>query len=275
MRSVRFAEYLGLEPADGGARLPVPLHLCSGLRTLWGGAGLAAAVHVAQEVSERPCAWATVQYVRPVHPDDVVHLAVDAQEGRRLTQARVTGTVDGEPALRALVALGGAGETSLRYVRPPEDVPPPDDCAPREIPLAIDPAGTFLEEFEQRWAQAPRPVHAGGRPGTGRTRVWVRLRADVETTAGALALLADLAPSAIAEALGERAGGVSLDNTIRYAGAPQLPARAWLLLDLAVDAVVCDVAQLSARLFDADGRLLATAQQSALVRRQAVPRTRR
>ncbi|HWG94069.1 MAG TPA: hypothetical protein VNU66_07600, partial [Mycobacteriales bacterium] len=149
-----------------------------------------------------------------------------------------------------------------------------EDCEPREMPLGVDPTGTFLEEFEQRWAQAPRALRDDGVPGTGRTRVWVRLRRPVETTAAVLPLLADLAPSAIGEALGERAGGVSLDNTLRCAGRPDVGPGAWLLLDLVVDAVVADVAQLSGRLFDTSGALLATCQQSALVRRRAEPRRR-
>jgi len=271
---VRFDEYVPLTATDDGWLLPVPLHLCSGLRTLWGGVGLGASVHVAEQATGRPCAWATVQYVRPVHPDDVLHLAVEARSGRSLSQGMVTGTVGGEVALRTLVALGGNGDTALRFARRPDDVPPPEDCEQRGMPLAADPTGTFLEEFEQRWAQAPRALRTDGTPGTGRTRVWVRLRRPVETTEGTLALLADLAPSAIGEALGERAGGVSLDNTVRYAGRPGLEPGAWLLLDLAVDAVVADVAQLSARLFDVDGRLLAVAAQSALVRRRAEPRAR-
>lgn len=256
-------------------RLHVPLRLCSGLRTLWGGAGLGAAVSVAEQVTGRPCAWATVQYVRPVHQDDVVCFDVDEHAGRALSQVHVVGTVGGVVALRALAALGGSGERVLRFPAPPDDVPPPEDCAPREMPLGVDPAGTFLEQFEQRWAQAPRPVRADGVPGSGRTRVWVRLRQPVETTTGAVALLADLAPSAIADAVGEAAGGVSLDNTVRYAGPVALPPSSWLLLDLVVDAVAADVAQISARLFDVGGTLIATAQQSAVVRRRAQPRSRR
>jgi acyl-CoA thioesterase II len=271
---VRFEEYVPLAARDGGWELDVPLVLCSGLRTLWGGVGLGAAVHVAEQATGRDCAWATVQYVRPVHPGDVLRLEVRERSGRSLSQAQVTGTVGGSEVLRALVALGGAGGTALRFARPPDDVPPPEDCEPREMPLGVDPAGTFLEEFEQRWAQAPRALRDDGVPGTGRTRVWVRLRRPVETTAAVLPLLADLAPSAIGEALGERAGGVSLDNTLRCAGRPSVGPGAWLLLDLVVDAVVADVAQLSGRLFDAGGTLLASCQQSALVRRRAEPRRR-
>lgn len=273
---MRFEEYVQLEPAGEVAwRLPVPLRLCSGLRTLWGGAGLGAAVAVAEQASGRPCAWATVQYVRPVHSGDVLELAVDERAGRSLSQAQVTGSVDGAVALRALVALGGSGDTALQFAAPPDDVPPPEDCAERGMPLGADPEGTFLAEFEMRWAQAPRALRSDGVPGTGRTRVWVRLREAVQTSRGVVALLADVAPSAIAEAVGERAGGISLDNTVRYARWTQLPPSSWLLADLAVDAVVSDVAQISGRLFAPDGTLLAVAGQSAVVRRRPEPRTRR
>jgi hypothetical protein len=104
-------------------------------------------------------------------------------------------------------------------------------------------------------------------------------------------VLADLAPSAIAEAVGVIAGGVSLDNTIRIArqwidtgegtaagtdGATVGPTDGatvgstdggWILLDVTVESVIGDVAQLSARVFDPAGRLLAVAGQSAILRR--------
>lgn len=252
--------------------LPVTLDLCSGLRSLWGGCGLGAAVLVTEQASDRPCRWATVQYLRPIHPGSVLRLTSTARDGRSLTQAQVVGTVDGEQVLAGLVALGGGGTNDLQFVRPPDDVPPPEDCAPRSMPLRVDPAGTFLARFEQRWAQAPRALREDGVRGTGRTRVWVRLVEPLPVDRPALAALADLAPSAISEALGEHAGGVSLDNTVRYGRVGEVEPGGWVLIDLTVEAVVADVAQLSARLFDTAGTLLAVAEQSAVVRRTAEPR---
>lgn len=253
--------------------LPVDLPLCSGLHTLWGGCGLGAAVQAASEATGRDCAMATVQYLRPIHPDSTLVLTVDAgRAGRSVTQARVTGTVDGQVVLAGSAALGGIGETDLQFVRPPEDVPPPQDCVERTMPLRVEVAGTILARLEQRWAQAPRPVRTDAVPGSGRTRVWIRLREEFPVDAGALAVLADLAPSAVSEATGERAGGVSLDNTIRYARAGAVAAGGWVLLDLTVEAVVSDIAQISGRVFDESGTLLAVAQQSALVRRRPEPR---
>lgn len=255
--------------------LPVALDLCSGLRTLWGGAGLGAALLAAQEATGRPCAMATVQYLRPIHPDEVLSLTVDAgRAGRSVTQARVVGRVDGEVSLVGAAALGGTGTTDLQFVRAPEDVPPPQECVERTMPLRVDPSGTVLARFEQRWAQAPRELRTDGVPGSGRTRVWIRLHDACDVGPAELAVLADLAPSAVSEAVGEMAGGVSLDNTIRLARRGSVAPGGWVLLDLTVDAVVSDVAQLTARVFDEAGVLLAVAQQSALVRRRAEPRSR-
>lgn len=263
-----------VDTGGGTFALPVTLALCSGLRSLWGGVGLGAAVEAAEAVTGRACAWATVQYLRPIHPDQVLHLAVTSRDGRSLSQAQVHGTVDGVHVLAGLAALGGLGTLDAQFVRPPDDVPPPDDCAPRTMPLRVDPTGTFLAAFEQRWAQAPRALREDGVLGTGRTRVWVRMRSGEPTTRAVLAMLADLAPSAISEATGEHAGGVSLDNTVRYARAVTPDDDGWLLLDLTVEAVVADVAQLTGRVFDRSGTLLAVAEQSAVVRRRAEPRTR-
>jgi acyl-CoA thioesterase len=254
--------------------LPVTMDLCSGLRALWGGCGLGAAVEAAERVTGRPCGWATVQYVRPIPPGSLLRLQVHpARAGRSVTQAQVTGTVDGVPVLAGLAALGGSGTTDAQFVRAPDDVPPPEDCEPRGMPLRVDPTGTFLARFEQRWAQAPRAVREDGARGSGRTRVWARMRDAVPTTRSTLAALADLSPSAISEALGEPAGGVSLDNTVRYARAGRSGPGEWVLLDLTVEAVVADVAQLSVRAFDVDGVLLAVAEQSAVVRRVAPARS--
>lgn len=269
------APLLPLEPAGPDSwDLPVSLDLCSGLRALWGGCGLGAAVEAAELATGRPCAWATVQYLRPIHPGTVLRLQVlPGRAGRSITQAQFVGTVDGEQVLAGLTALGArGGATDEQYVRPPDDVPPPQDCEPRRMPLRVDPTGTFLARFEQRWAQAPRAVRDDGVRGTGRTRVWVRMREPFPTTRSTLATLVDLSPSAISEALGEHAGGVSLDNTVRYARAGAVPPGGWVLLDLTVEAVVGDIAQLSGRAFDAAGTLLAVAEQSAVVRRRATPR---
>lgn len=271
-----FSEFLPLRTTGTASyELTVGLELCSGLRTLWGGCGLAVVVDAMERTTSRPCAWAAVQYLLPIHPDQVVAVEVElGGEGRRITQAQVTGRVDGRLVLVGHGSLGGAGDTDVQFVTAPT-VPAPADCAERTMPLRVDATGTILARFEQRWAQPPHPLREDGQAGTGRTLVWMRLRDAAETTRGTLAVLADLAPSAISEAIGVMAGGVSLDNTIRYARSAEVPPAGWVLLEVSVEAVVADIAQLAVRVFDEAGTLLAVGGQSAVVRRIATPRLRR
>jgi acyl-CoA thioesterase len=87
----------------------------------------------------------------------------------------------------------------------------------------------------------------------------------------ALAVLADMAPSGITEALGRPTFGTSLDNSIRAARIPDPNGSGWVLMDITVEAIVGKVAQVSARMFDEDRRLLAVAGQSSRLRR-AIPK---
>ena len=79
-----------------------------------------------------------------------------------------------------------------------------------------------------------------------------------------LAILGDLVPFGISQALGERAGGNSLDNTIRVAR--RVPTE-WLLLDVRIHAVAHGFGHGLVHMWAEDGSLLATASQSAIVRR--------
>ena len=143
------------------------------------------------------------------------------------------------------------------------------------MPLRIDAAGTFLARFEQRWAQAPRPLREDGVRGTGRTRVWARMTA---TPARSTARCWRCSPTwrrrRSARRSASRPAGCRW-TTPSATRAPGRPSPAgWVLVDLTCEAVVGDVAQLSGRLFDPAGTLLAVCEQSAVVRRRPVPRTR-
>ena len=73
---------------------------------------------------------------------------------------------------------------------------------------------------------------------------------------------------ALASPLGERAGGNSLDNTIRVAR--RVPTE-WLLLDVRIHAVAHGFGHGLVHMWAEDGSLLATASQSAIVRRWKEP----
>jgi acyl-CoA thioesterase len=246
--------------------------------TLWGGCGLSAALAVGEEVLGRGALWATVQYISPIVAGERLELHLEiGRHGRGLSQAAVRGTVDGRPALLATGTFGGrddarGNEFERQFVAPPDDVPAPDRCPDQAASRTPPSTRTGLKaQIEQRWALPVGP-RMDGTPGVGRSAVWMRLRRPLPTSVVALALMADFAPAALSEALGVPTYGVSLDNSIRLGhdpGAGRTAGSGWVLLDVQVETFVRGVAQLNARMFDQDGRLLATAGQSALVRRHS------
>ena len=82
-------------------------------------------------------------------------------------------------------------------------------------------------------------------------------------SAAALAIIGDFVPFGIGQALGKRAGGNSLDNTLRVAH--RVPTE-WVLADVRVHAVADGFGHGLVHLWAEDGTLLGTASQSTIVR---------
>jgi len=86
---------------------------------------------------------------------------------------------------------------------------------------------------------------------------------NVKHIAATLAILGDYVPFGIGQALGEQAGGNSLDNTLRVA---RLVPTEWVLLDIRIDAITNGFGHGVVHLWAQDGTLLASASQSTIVR---------
>jgi acyl-CoA thioesterase II len=265
------ADFLGLaRVADSGYEFVVGEDLLNSGGTLWGGVGLAAFVAGAEQTVGRRCVWGTVQYLVPIRAGARVRMDVTVGgEGVALTQASAVWTVAGQPALMAIGTFGGDGPHDLQFSAAP-DVPEPLDCHERRMPEAW--GHGIIRRIEQRSLPGLSLPAPDGRPGTGRTMMWMRLREPVAPDLAALAVLADMAPSGISEALGRPTFGSSLDNSIRAARSPEPDSSGWVLLDITVEAIAGKVAQLSARMFDEQRRLLAVAGQSSRLRRAIPPR---
>ena len=82
-------------------------------------------------------------------------------------------------------------------------------------------------------------------------------------SAAALAIVGDYVPFGISQSLGHRAGGNSLDNTLRVAS--RAPTD-WILADIRVHAVAHGFGHGLVHLWAEDGTLLGTASQSTIVR---------
>jgi acyl-CoA thioesterase len=186
---------------------------------------------------------------------------VEAVRGHQISQARVMARVDDREILTVVGALGYrpnpiAGQWATR-----PDVPAPDECPPR--PLMNRHQGTIMDRFESKLAQARPYWDLTGAEGSGNASLWVRLPDIVDASAAALAIIGDFVPFGIGQALGRRAGGNSLDNTLRIAR--RVPTD-WVLADVRVHAVADGFGHGLVHLWAEDGTLLGTASQSTILR---------
>ncbi|WP_322768407.1 acyl-CoA thioesterase domain-containing protein [Frankia sp. Cr1] len=260
---------LSVDAEAGGGSLVAGPHLLNSGRTLWGGCGLAAAIAVTESILDRGCVWATVQYVSPIQAGACLNLQLEVgQHGRSLSQVAVRGMINDRLALLATGTFGGptdGGPTvdgGVQFAGPPDDVPGPPDCPPRthtSSGRSVAEAGGMLAQIEQRWARPPRST-LDGSPGSGRAILWARLNQPMVTSTASVAILADLAPAAVIDAVGRPVYTLSLDNSLRVG---RLAQTDWMLVDAQVEAVIGGVAQVSARIFDENGQQIATADQSA------------
>jgi acyl-CoA thioesterase len=244
-------------------RLPVVQSLCSGLGALFGGCGLGACVEALERVTGRPLVWATGQYLSYARPPSIMDIRInEVVRGHQISQARAVATVDGAEILTVNAALGDrpapySGEWAVR-----PDVPPPEDSPPRQILDRHE--STIMDRIEMRLASARTFDELDGTPGDGRSALWVRLPGVLEMSAASLAIVGDYVPFGISQSLGHRAGGNSLDNTLRIASREQTE---WILADIRVHAVAHGFGHGLVHLWSQDGTLLGTASQSAFVRR--------
>jgi acyl-CoA thioesterase len=259
-------KFFGLERAGANRwRMEVHRGLVAGTGALFGGCGLGAAIEVMEQDTGRPCVWATAQYLSYARPPSVLELDVlEVVRGHQISQARVIAHVGDEEILTVLAALGQrpnspfAGEWATR-----PDVPRPDDCPPR-IRMAHH-EGTISDRMDMRVAigRNPDELGDGTQPGTGNAALWVRMPEVLDMSAAALAIIGDYVPFGIGQALGRRAGGNSLDNTLRVA--KRVPTD-WVLADIRVHAVHDGFGHGLVHLWAEDGTLLGTASQSTIVR---------
>jgi acyl-CoA thioesterase-2 len=259
-------EFLGLRPTHNPHRwvLPVERGICvrhAGF--LFGGCGLGAAVTALEATTGRQLVWATAQYLSYARPPEILDLDVTIPiSGHRSSQARATGHVGDREIFTVNASLGWRpldvqGEWEVRPA-----VPPPEDCP---VAPAVDgTAGTIHSRVELRVARGRYGADKDGTPSEdGHSALWVRIPEGLETSAAALAIIADWMPSGISHALGRWAGGNSLDNTIRIVDV--VPSQ-WILCDIHVLGIRHGFGHGVIHLWSDQGPLLATGSQSFIVR---------
>lgn len=258
--------FLGLDGTHNPYRwvLPVQPGVCTPESFLFGGCGLGAAIAALEATTGRPVVWATCQYLSYARPPEVLDLDVTvAVSGHQTTQARATGHVADREVFTVNAALGRRPmEAEGTWAQMPE-VPAPAHCARRE--LRFDTGGEYLpDRLEVRLAsgRTVTELPGPGMPG-GRSALWAKLPDVLEISSASLAVLGDYVPFGIGQALGLRAGGNSLDNTLRLG---RIVPTEWVLLDIRVHQVVNGFGHGDVHLWSESGVLMATASQSTIVR---------
>jgi acyl-CoA thioesterase len=259
---VNVGEFLGLEATTDPNhwRLPVTDGICGGRGALYGGCGLAAVIETAEGATGRPLTWAACQFVGGAQVPEVVDLHFETLvTGRRVTQGRVTGLVEGRVTLAALVALGTREfPTHGQFGSLPPPLPPPEACPTRR--MNEERRGGLRPRIDERSA-------SGDPDGTvrakdGRSFIWATMPQGVPAKAAALAVVGDAVSTGVAAAFEEDLRARSIDNSIRVV---QPRACDWVLVDTQVDGAADGLAHGTCRLWTPDGHLLAITSQSGLV----------
>jgi acyl-CoA thioesterase len=231
---------------------------------MFGGVGMGAAIAALERTCGRAVIWATAQYLSYARPPSVVDMDVRiAADGKHTTQARVTACVGDTEILTVNAALGSRPDGQrLQWAQAPA-APPPEAC--QESTRWRSDVADLHSQIEVRIAHG---VHAQGSGASGpnadgRLILWIRPRGRQVVDSAMLAIMADHVPSAIGPALGRDAGGNSLDNTIRFM---QIVPTSWVLCDINIVGIDRGIGHGAMRLYAEDGRLLATASQSLIVR---------
>ena len=254
--------------------LPLDPSICvgaTGNMFMFGGIGMASAVAAMERTCERPVIWATAQYLSFARPPSIVDLDVwRPADGKYNTQARVIGHVGDKEIFTVNAALGARpSDISRQWLQAP-DVPPPEDCGPaehwRNAELGLH------SRIEVRVAKGRYGLDRVGSPeADGRSLLWIRPREDHPVDSAMLAIMADFVPQGVGNALGQNAGGNSLDNTLRIR---RIVPTDWVLCDIQITGVHGGFAHGAMSLFAEDGELMATASQSLIVRIRERPEDR-
>lgn len=241
--------------------------LCAGPRGkpfLFGGVALAAAVEAMERSVGRPVIWANIQYHSFAVP--MTRLMLETRMGgvgKRLTQARLTGSVADRTVITAQATLGAADD---RFDR--QWINAPSVTGWRDCPVVRDDrvyqTGINTQfEFRLAGGRYPDGRSFNETPGDGHVVLWVRPTDRYPIDRPMLAIIADYVSVAVCDAIGCETGANSLDNTIRFSNRN---CGNWVLADMRIEAIARGVAHGSLHLFSETGMLLATANTSLVIR---------
>lgn len=260
--------------------VPVTAEICSAQGTLYGGTALGIGVEVLERTAERAALWATAQFYDFARPGDALRVEAElVVVGNHNTQGRVRAWVDDREIFMVVGSLGRRENRHDRAWPEPPAVTPRADCERRDVPEWAE--DTVFNRFEvllppplaaTQWRYlikdgkltAPDADVEGVKEAqrTGRTAMWVRVP-ELEPSAAALGLIADLVSWGLTPAVGEPVAGQSLDNSLRIG---DIASTEWYLIDIQALRVAQGTGYSIGHIWSEQGVLLGTASQSEVAR---------
>lgn len=235
---------------------------------LFGGAALGACVSAAERSTNRKAVWANAHYLSFAPKGANVEIEiVPVAEGRYTTQARAIARLDGKEIIGASLSLGARPGHPQRQFAQPEKIPSPEECPPQPKRWQVTP-GDIYSHFELRVAKGWDSENGQA----GKVSLWIRPLNNVQIDRPLLALVGDFVAGAIGNILGSEAGDhsvSSLDNTIRFLEPVETE---WIQCDITLDGSADGFGHGRMSLFCQQGKLMASASQSVLVRTTLYPR---
>jgi len=181
--AVDWIDFLGMQRSADPLRwvLPVTDAVTGGAGQLFGGCGFGGAAALLEELTGKPVAWATAQFLSNAFPPEELHLQADVPvEGHNFSQARVVGKVGDREVFTVLAALGTKRFDGSGRWRSMPDVPAPQQCSPSTV-FGPRPGG-LSRRLERRVAAGPWGIEEGWWREAPVTREYW----DVELAAGGL-----------------------------------------------------------------------------------------
>ena len=251
---------------DGSLLASVPEPLCVGRpgeTFLFGGCAFAAGIEAMERLTGLPVIVASAQFAAKARPGEQLGFVPElTADGRVLRQARVALQVGSRPFAWMHGAFGRRNEPTLHQGEAMPVVPGVADCPVHSVARLLSSNVNNLFEFRLAAGQLPDREDWLGDGGQD-LACWVSLRSGGFISRLVLPVIADCAAIALPGALGRPATGTSLDNAIRVVAEPEC---ATVLAATRIEGIRDGVAHVTTRIFAPDGRLLAVAQQSLILR---------